>query len=89
MHHQKKLYHIFRTKTPNRRQSKMLIHVLSTNVDQNSLEIEFLIAICHQTGDKWQSKTLYLAIFHPRFGLLLRAFLIAAYPVCIIIAHSQ
>ena len=36
----------------------MLIPVLSTNVDQNSLEIEFLIAICLPTGEKWQSKTL-------------------------------
>ena len=30
------------------------------------LEAEFLIAICRPTGDKWQSKTLFLAIFGPR-----------------------
>ena len=52
----------------------MLIHVLSTNVDQNSLEIEFLIAICHPTGDKWQSKTLFLEIFHPRLSIVKRFF---------------
>ena len=39
--------------------------ILSMNVDQKSLEIEFLIAICRLTGDKWQSKTLILAIFGP------------------------
>ena len=33
------------------------------NVDQKSLETEFSIAICRPTGDKWQSKTLLLAIF--------------------------
>ena len=38
--------------TPDRRQLKTLI--LSTNVDQNSLETEFSIAICQPTGDKWQ-----------------------------------
>ena len=27
-----------------------------------SLEAEFLIAICRPTGDKWQSKTLFLTI---------------------------
>ena len=35
------------------------------NIDQKSLKNEFSIAICH-TGDKWQSKTLFLAIFDPR-----------------------
>ena len=49
--------------TPGRRQSKMSI--LSTNKDQKSLETEFSIAICHLIGDKWQSKTLFLAIFDP------------------------
>ena len=33
---------------------------LATNGDQKSLETEFSIAICRQTGDKWQSKTLFL-----------------------------
>ena len=51
--------------TPGRRQSKTLIRVLSTNVDQKSLETEFWIAICHLTGIKWQSKTLFLVIFNP------------------------
>ena len=33
------------------------------NVDKKSLETEFSIAICHPTGDKWQLKTLFIAIF--------------------------
>ena len=39
-------------------QSKTVI--LSTNVDQKLLETEFLIAICRPTGDKQQSKALFL-----------------------------
>ena len=42
--------------------SKTLL--LSTNVDQKLLETEFLIAICRQIGDKWQSKALFPAIFY-------------------------
>ena len=57
---------------PGRRQSKTLI--LSTNVDQKSLEVEFWIAICHPTGDKWQSKTLFLAIFDPRSSIVKSVF---------------
>ena len=49
--------------TLGKQQSKMLIP--STNVDQKSLETEFLIAICRPNGDKWQSKTLFLVIFDP------------------------
>ena len=45
-----------------RRQSKRLI--LLTNVDQKSLETVFLIAICRLSGDKWQSKTLFIEIFY-------------------------
>ena len=30
--------------------------ILSTNVDQKSLETELLIAICRPTGDKWHQK---------------------------------
>ena len=62
------------------RQSKRLR--LSTNVDQNYLETEFLIAICRPTCDKWQSKTPFLSILI-RVRRLLRAFSIAAYPVWI------
>ena len=29
----------------------------------------FLIAICRQSGDKWQSKTLFLTIFYLRFSI--------------------
>ena len=38
----------------------------SMNKDKESLETEFLITICRQTGEKLQSKTLFLAIFDPR-----------------------
>ena len=50
--------------TPGRGQSKTPI--LSSNVDKKSIETEFLIAICRQSGDKWQSKTLFLSNFDPR-----------------------
>ena len=59
--------------TPGRRQSKT--SMLSTNfVDQNSLEIEFSIAICRPIGDKWQSKTLFLSIFDPRSSIVKSVF---------------
>ena len=54
--------------TPDRRQSKTLIQ--STNVDQKSLEPWFSIAICRTTGEKWQSQTLFLAIFDPRLSIV-------------------
>ena len=53
----------------------------STNADQKSIETVFLIAICRQCGDKWQSKTLFLTGFDLRSSIVL-AFSIAAYPVC-------
>ena len=54
--------------------------ILSMNLDKTSLETEFLIAICRQSGDKWQSKTLFLEIYiHVR--RLLRVLSIATYPV--------
>ena len=49
-------------------------------MDQKSLETVFLIAICRQSGDKWQSKTLFLKIFYLHSSIVL-TFLIAAYPV--------
>ena len=48
---------------PGRWQSKTPI--LSRNVDQKSIEIVFSIAICCHTGDKWESKTMFLSIFDP------------------------
>ena len=39
--------------------------ILSRNVDQKSIETVFSIGICCPTGDKWQSKTLFLSIFDP------------------------
>ena len=65
--------------TPGRWQSKTSI--LSKNIDKKSLEIEFSIAICRPSVDKWQSKTLFLSIFDQHSSLL-RVFLIAPYPVC-------
>ena len=50
--------------TSDMRQSKTLI--LSTNVDQTSLETE--------TGDKWQSKTLLLEIFESRSSIVKSVF---------------
>ena len=47
--------------------------IISMNVDEKSLETMFLIAICHLRGDKWQSKTLFLAIFDPR-SLIVKSF---------------
>ena len=42
------------------------------NVDQKSIETEtvFLIAICRQWGDKWQSKTLFLSILYPPLSII-------------------
>ena len=37
--------------------------ILSTKLEKKSLETEFLIVICRPNGDKWQLKTLFLAIF--------------------------
>ena len=33
-------------------------------------ETELLIAICRPIGDKWQLKTLFLAIFDPRSSIV-------------------
>ena len=60
--------------TPDRRQSKTLI--LSTNVDQKSLETEFSIVICRQSAD-WRQmaiKKLFLAIFDPRPSIVKSVF---------------
>ena len=54
--------------TPGRRQSKTPI--LSMNENQKSIETVFSIAICRPTGDKWQSKTLFLSIFDPRSSIV-------------------
>ena len=41
-----------------------------TDVDQQSSETELSIAICRPSGDKWKSKTLFLAIFDPRSSIV-------------------
>ena len=40
---------------------------------ENSVSSDFsvFIAICHQSGDKWQSKSLILVIFDPRSPIVL------------------
>ena len=40
------------------------------NVDKKSLKTEFSIAICRHTGDKWQSKTLFISIFDRRSSIV-------------------
>ena len=54
----------------------------STNADQKPLETVFSIAICRQSGDKWQSKTLFLMIFDLHSSIVL-TFLIVTYPLCL------
>ena len=44
--------------------------ILSRNIDKKSLETEFLIVICRLTGEKLQSKTLFLLIFDPRLSFV-------------------
>ena len=45
--------------------------ILSTNVDKKLLETDLSIAICRPKCDKWQSKTLFLVIFHLRSLIVL------------------
>ena len=52
----------------------------STNRDQKLLETVFSMAICHQLGDKWQSKTMFLRIFDLSSSIVL-TFSIVAYLV--------
>ena len=44
--------------------------ILSRNVDKKSILTLFSIAICHPTGDKCQSKTLFLSIFYLRSSIV-------------------
>ena len=41
-------------------------HTRSTNADPKSQETVFSVAICRQSGDKWQSETMFLTIFDLR-----------------------
>ena len=47
--------------------------IQSTTVGQKSLETEFSIAICRPTGDKCQSKSLFLSIFDPSSSIVKNA----------------
>ena len=38
------------------------------------METEFSIAICRPTGDKWQSKIMFLAIFDQRWSIFKSVF---------------
>ena len=62
--------------------------ILSRKVDQKSIETVFLIAICHHTGDKWESKTLFLWIFDPRSSIVDNVF-DCRYPVCVCDSVSE
>ena len=53
--------------------------ILSMNVDKKSLETEFVIGICCQIGDKWQSKTMFPTNFDPRSLIVKTPFSIAAW----------
>ena len=44
------------------------------NADKKSIETAFSIAICSPIGDKWQSKTLFLAIFDQRSSIVKNVF---------------
>ena len=48
--------------------------IQSMNVDQKSLETGFKFVICRPTGDKWQSKTLFLVIFDPRSSIVMSVY---------------
>ena len=70
------LSHIY-VNTPSRRQSKLLFTIdeRGSKIARNS------VFDCHcHTGDKWQSKTLFLTTFDLRSSIVL-AFSIATYPV--------
>ena len=58
------LIHVCGVITLERRQ---LFEIASMYADKKSLETVFLIVICRQSGDKWQSKTLFLTIFDSTF----------------------
>ena len=64
--------------TGDRPQSKTLLTI--DGRDRKSLEAAYLFAMCRQSGDKWQSKTLFLTIFDLRLSIEL-TFSIAASPV--------
>ena len=55
----------------------------SMNTVHKSLETVFSTAICRKSGDKWQSKTLFLAILDLHLSIVL-TFSIAAYLKCLL-----
>ena len=63
---------------PDRRQAKTLLTIdeQGSKIARNSVSI----SICRQSGDKWQSITLFLMIFDLRSSIVLM-FSIVAYPV--------
>ena len=66
--------------TLGRRQSKTLLTI--DEADQKSIETVFSIVICRRSGDKWKSRTLFLAIFDLCSSIVV-TFSIAVYPGCI------
>ena len=69
--------------TPDMRQWKTLL----TNSDQKSIETMFSFAICCQSGNKWQLKTLCLMIFY-QISLIVLTFLIAAFTFVALERHG-
>ena len=57
--------------TPGMRQSKTQQSAIA---DQKSLETVFSIDICRLSGEKWQSKTLFLTIFDLRSSIVFSVF---------------
>ena len=46
--------------------------IISTSIGQKLVQTVFLIAISRPTGNKWQSKTLFLMIFDSPSGIVKR-----------------
>ena len=64
--HQEHFFFPHRISTPGRRQSKP-IDERGSKIARNSVSI----AICRQSGDKWQSKTMFQSIFDLRSSIVL------------------
>ena len=54
-------------------------------MDQKLLETEFSIAICRQSGDKCQSKILFLAIYDPRSSIVESVLYCRLFSVCMMV----
>ena len=57
--------------------------LLSHCAPQKSLETEFSVAICCQSGDKWELKTLFLAIFDLHMSIVKSIFILSVVPIIV------